>query len=300
MEWLELSVESPPEFVEPLSQIFYRYGHGGVAVESAGGYNPDEGETSAADQTKKITTYLPINESTNERRSQIDIGVRLVAHVSNISPLTERILKEEDWEHAWKEHFHVLHITKTIVIVPTWRNYTPLNSEITILLDPGMAFGTGHHPTTRMCLEQLEDLIATGDSLLDVGCGSAVLSLAAAKLGAKNVFGLEIDPVATNVAKQNVGKNEVQHTVQITQGSLPHQDVLTSHYQIVMANISAKVISEISNYLVESVAPGGKIIASGILLESVTSVLEKFEQSGAIFERQVTDGDWVTLVLSVQ
>ena len=151
-----------------------------------------------------------------------------------------------------------------------------------------------------MCLEQLEDLIATGDSLLDVGCGSAVLSLAAAKLGAKNVFGLEIDPVATNVAKQNVGKNEVQHTVQITQGSLPHQDVLTSHYQIVMANISAKVISEISNYLVESVAPGGKIIASGILLESVTSVLEKFEQSGAIFESQVTDGDWVTLVLSVQ
>ena len=299
LKWLELSVRTPPEFVEPLSQIFYRYGHGGVAVEVDGGFNPDEGEALSGDEWAMVTTYLPMNESLDERRGRIDVGVRLVAHVSDISPLQERVVEEEEWQNSWKEHFHVLKVSPRITICPTWREHTPQTGEHVILLDPGMAFGTGHHPTTRMCLEQLDALVKPGMDVLDVGCGSGVLSIAAARLGARHVFGLEIDSVAVNVAKQNVRDNEVQHTVRVVQGTLPHPDAKQSAYGIAVANISAKVVSEISSYLVRAVHDGGKVIASGILLENKDGVVQALADAGADLEQTLVDGDWVTLVADV-
>lgn len=300
MKWLELSVRTPPEFVEPLSQIFYRYGHGGVAVEQEGGFNPDEGETPSGDEWAVVTTYLPMNESLDERRGRIDVGVRLVAHVSDISPLQERVVEEEEWQNSWKEHFHVLRVSHRITICPTWREHKPQDGEHVIMLDPGMAFGTGHHPTTRMCLEQLDKLVNPGIDVLDVGCGSGVLSIAAARLGARHVFGLEIDSVAVNVAKQNVRDNGVEHTVRIVQGTLPHIDVKQSAYDIAVANISAKVVSEIGHYLVGAVNDGGKVIASGILLENKDGVIQALAQAGADLEQTLIDGDWVTLVTGVK
>ena len=299
MKWLELSVRTPPEFVEPLSQIFYRYGHGGVAVEVEGGFNPDEGESLSGDEWAVVTTYLPMNESLDERRSRIDVGVRLVAHVSDISPLQEREVEEEEWQNSWKEHFHVLKVSRRITICPTWREYTPQDGEAVITLDPGMAFGTGHHPTTRMCLEQLDALVKPGIDVLDVGCGSGVLSIAAARLGARHVFGLEIDSVAVNVAKQNVRDNDAEHTVRVMQGTLPHPDAKRSAYGIAVANISAKVVSELAPYLVNAVHEGGKVLASGILLENKDSVEQALADSGAAPEQTLVDGDWVTLVASV-
>ena len=299
MKWLELSVRTPPEFVEPLSQIFYRYGHGGVAVEVEGGFNPDEGEALSGDEWAVVTTYLPMNESLDERRSRIDVGVRLVAHVSDISPLRERAVEEEEWQNSWKEHFHVLKVSSRITICPTWREYSPSVGEVVITLDPGMAFGTGHHPTTRMCLEQLDALVKRGMDVLDVGCGSGVLSIAAARLGARHVFGLEIDSVAVNVAKQNVRDNDAEHTVRVLQGTLPHSDVKQSAYGIAVANISAKVVSELAPYLVNAVQSGGKVLASGILLENKDSVVQALTDSGATLEQTLVDGDWVTLVASI-
>ena len=299
LKWLELSVRTPPEFVEPLSQIFYRYGHGGVAVEVDGGFNPDEGEALSGDEWAMVTTYLPMNESLDERRGRIDVGVRLVAHVSDISPLQERVVEEEEWQNSWKEHFHVLKVSPRVTICPTWREHTPQDGEHVIMLDPGMAFGTGHHPTTRMCLEQLDALVKPGMDVLDVGCGSGVLSIAAARLGARHVFGLEIDSVAVNVAKQNVRDNEVQHTVRVVQGTLPHPDAKQSAYSIAVANISAKVVSEISSYLVRAVHDGGKVIASGILLENKDGVVQALAEAGADLEQTLVDGDWVTLVACV-
>ena len=299
-KWLELSVRTPPEFVEPLSQIFYRYGHGGVAVEQEGGFNPDEGETPSGDEWAVVTTYLPMNESLDERRGRIDVGVRLVAHVSDISPLQERVVEEEDWQNAWKEHFHPIRVSRRITICPTWREYTPQDSEAVIMLDPGMAFGTGHHPTTRMCLEQLDEIVEPGMDVLDVGCGSGILSIAAARLGARHVFGLEIDSVAVNVAKQNVRDNGVEHTVRVVQGTLPHADVKQSAYGIAVANISAKVVSEIAPHLVSAVQDGGKVIASGILMENKDSVVGALAAAGADLQKTVVDGDWVTLVAAVK
>ena len=296
MKWLQLSVSTPQEFVEPLSQIFYRYGHGGVAVEQAGSYNPDEGETLSPDQWVTVTTYLPINDSTNERRNQIDVGVRLVAHVSPIEGLQEREVEEQEWQDAWKVHFDVLHITNRIVIAPSWKEYSPRPHEAVVTLDPGMAFGTGHHPTTKMCLEQLDELVKPGMDVIDVGCGSGILSIAAARLGARHVFGIEIDSVAVNVAKQNIRDNGLEHTIRPVHGSLPHPDVRADAYDIAVANISAKIIIEISGELVRATKSGGKIVASGILAENKDGPIEALTAAGTTLESTLVDGDWVTLV----
>jgi ribosomal protein L11 methyltransferase len=296
MRWLELSVNTPAEFVEPLSHIFYRYGHGGVAIEEEGGFNPDEGEEPPARDTVTVKTYLPLDSTTDARRSGIDVGVKLVSYLCEISPIQERVLEEEDWQRAWRKHFHVLHVGKTLVIVPTWRRYRSKTSEVVIKLDPGMAFGTGHHPTTRTCMELLEEFSWAGMRVLDVGCGSGILSIAASKLGASAVLGLEVDPVAVKVAASNIRMNSVGQTVKVEEGTLPHPEAPAGSYDLVLANVSAVVVSDLSEELVSALGPGGSIVASGILLAKQADVSGRIEAAGAVIDRVVTDGDWVTLV----
>ena len=300
MKWLELSVKAPPEFVEPLSQIFYRYGHGGVSVEVDGGFNPDEGETAPTADTVTIKTYLPLNSTAQDRRHRIDVGVKLVAHVGDISPLQATVLDETEWQDSWKQHFHPLRIGQRIVICPSWRTYDPGRSDIVITIDPGMAFGTGHHPTTKTCLERLEGLIAPGMDVLDAGCGSGILSIAAASLGARSVLGLDVDSVAVRVAKQNVRLNRRDDIVRVALGSLPHQEAKLGSYDVAVANISAKVVSEMAGALATAVKPGGRIIASGIIMENKEAVERALVSAGTLLEETLVEEDWVTLVAYVQ
>ena len=299
MKWVELSVRAPSEFVEPLSQVFLRYGHGGVVVEEVGGYNPDEGETPPQALRVTVKTYIPLDSTTEERRNRIDLGVRLVSYLGPITSLQEKVLEEEEWERAWRKHFHVLHIGKTIVVVPTWRDYQPKVSDVVIELDPGMAFGTGHHPTTRMCLELLEELVSPGMNVIDLGCGSGILSIAAAKLGAGSVYGLEIEPAAAAVATSNVRENGAARVVRIAQGSLPDTHIPKKGYDVAVANISAKVISELAGELAAVVKPGGTLIISGGLLDNLDPVKRALSAAGCALQRTVQDGDWVSLVASV-
>ena len=263
-----------------------------------GGFNPDEGEAPPRADWATLKTYLPLNSTTDERRGRIDLGVRLVAHVCPISPLQERVLDEEEWQNSWKRHFDVLRVGKRIVVCPTWRRHDPAESDVVITLDPGMAFGTGHHPTTRMCLEQLENLVRPGMNVLDVGCGSGILSIAAAKLGASSVFGLEIDSAAVRVAKENLRENGVGYGVRVTQGTLPCPEVRAQSYHVAVANISAKVVSEIAGDLVMAATPGGRVIVSGILLDNKDGVERALASAGGRLEQTLVDGDWVTLVAS--
>ena len=296
MHWVELSVDALPEYVEPLSQVFRQHGEGEVVIEYLGGFNPDEGESPPIPQSVTVKTFLPLDSTVEDRYHRIDVSVRLVAHVAEISPLRVKVIGEDDWQQAWKEHFHVLRVGKHLVIVPTWRDYQPKKSDVVIGLDPGVAFGTGHHPTTRMCLELLEELVDPGMSVLDVGCGSGILSIAAAKLGAKRVLALETDSMAAKAAEENVLQNQTDHTVKVVKGTLPSRDVASEDYHIAVANISTKVLSELSDDIAGAVKPGGYIVASGILLKHRDSVTFRLGEAGALVERSQIDGDWVSLV----
>lgn len=298
MKWIELSVRTPSEYVEPLSQLFHRHGEGGVAVEQDGGYDPDDGQTAPVDDWATVLTYLPQDSTAASRRNQIDLGVRLVAHVASISPLRERVVEEDEWNTAWTRHFNVLHIGQRTVIVPSWREYKPREDEAVISLDPGMAFGTGHHPTTKMCLEQLERLTTRGARVLDVGCGSGILCIAASKYGADTVLGLDRDPMAVKVARSNLGANSIADAT-IEEGSVPHAGASPRSFDVVVANISATVISELAVPLVAAVRPGGLVLASGILEEKMPGVARSLTSAGASIDESFVEGDWVAMVASV-
>ena len=298
-EWIELSIETPPEYVEPLSEIFYRYGEGGVAVEQPGGFNPDEGETPPMPDRVTVKTYLPKDATTDRRRAQIDVGVRLVAHLAPVSELRERPVSEDDWRDNWKEFFYVLRVGRRIVICPTWRKHDPEPDDIIVHLDPGMAFGTGHHPTTRMCLEIIERIMPQGARVLDLGCGSAILSIAARKLGAERVVGFEIDPIAVGAGHSNVGMNGLQDSVEVVRGTLPSPKAPAQSFDLVVANISARVVTDMASHIADCAAPGGRIIASGIIQKHLTGAVEALEAAGATIEETVVDGDWIALIASV-
>ena len=294
--WVELSIDTPAEFVEPLTQVFTEHGEGGVAIELPAGHNPDEGERAPVPERVTVTTYIPHDNRLEKRYARIDMAVRLVAHVGDVSELRVRVVEEEEWQESWKEHFHVLRVGTRTVIVPTWRTYEPREDDVVITLDPGMAFGTGHHPTTRMCLELLETRVQPGDRVLDLGCGSGILSIAAAKLGASKVFGLEIDPIAASVAVRNVRENGVQDIVLTDEASLPHPRAAAGEYDLLVANVSAKVITELAEHIVRVVRSGGTLIFSGILDKQQTEVIERMSSLGVSFEDGLTDADWVALV----
>ena len=298
MKWIELSVQTPPEFVEPLSQIFHRYGHGGIALETVGGYNPDEGESAPDGADVVVRAYLPLDSTVDQRRENILVAVQLVASIVPLPPLNERVIEEEVWQESWKRHFHVLRVGKRIVICPTWRDHLPKPDEIVISLDPGMAFGTGHHPTTRMCLEYIEALVQPGHRVLDVGCGSGILSIASAKLGSVEVIGYEIEEAAAQVARENAIHNKVESVVSTIHGSLGDHGKEEYGYDVVVANISAKVVSDTSSLLTGAVSPGGHVVASGIVGDRKDEVSVKLEQAGLTLVDEKWSDDWVALVYS--
>jgi ribosomal protein L11 methyltransferase len=288
-------VEAPPEFVEPLTHIFYRYGQGGVSVESPAQFNPDEGELPPIPTKVLIRSFIPIDEHSDERKANIEVAIRLVNHLYPIGDLQEREVSDEDWESNWKRFFHPIRIGKGMLICPTWREYCP-DGKLVVYLDPGMAFGTGHHPTTRMCMELLEKVVQVGDKVLDLGCGSGILSITAAKLGAKTCVGLEIDSNAVKVAMENSVVNDTTESISIYTGTLPHVDVPSKHFDITVANISSKVIIDLAEPLTKSVKKGGRLVLSGILQDALPSLFESLEVFNVKVNQVVTDGDWAALI----
>ena len=296
MKWLELCVDVPPEFVEPISHIFYKYGYGGVSIESPADFNPDEGEVAPVPETFSVRTYIPKDDSTDERRANIEIGVKLINHLHPIEPLKETEIKDEDWETNWKQYFHPIRVGRKLVICPTWQEHTSLRDDVIIFLDPGMAFGTGHHPTTRMCMELLEDTIVGGEKIIDLGCGSGILSVTAVKLGALSSIGFEIENNASKVAKENCVLNGVDESVEVFNSTLPDNRYSEGDFDLALANISAKVIIELADHLTKGLRSGGKLILSGVLENDLEDVRDVFEPLGVVFEKVMTDSDWTAVL----
>ncbi len=296
-KWVELSIEAPAEYVEPLSHLFLRYGKGGVVTEEPGGYSPDEGESPPILDRVTVKTFYPLDDESDARFGRIDVGVRLMSQLTCMSPLTQRVIEEREWADAWKEHFHPLRVGDRLVVAPSWREFAPGEGDVVIRLDPGMAFGTGHHPTTRMCLEEVEALVEPGMEVLDAGCGSGILSIAAALLGARRAFGLDVEEIAVSVAQANAAENRVAGVVSAVVGSLPHPQVRDGGYDLVLANISAKVGIELAEALASAIRPGGALVVSGFLLKDEEAVRRAYADMGGEVEGRQEEGDWVTLRL---
>ncbi len=273
MDWCEISIEVDREFVEPVTEMFRRYGGRDVVLEYP--------EPSKFSKQVLVKTFLPVDELLPDTSAQLDLGVRLLGLLRPVGDLKDRIISEEDWSKAWRKQFHVLHIGERLVICPTWRNYSAKPDEVVVQLDPGMAFGTGLHPTTQMCLELLERHIESGMKVLDLGTGSGILAISAAKLGASSVLGLDIDPVATKVAAENVVLNGVQDRVKIEKGTLkPSDKRVSGEYDLVAVNITAKAISDLAPLINRRLKENRVVVCSGILDTQADQVTGAFEKLG--------------------
>ena len=298
MSWSELSIRAPSEYAEPLSEIFRRYGKGGVAIEEQGAWDPDNDHLPLNPATSvTVRTYLPQDASYRRRKAMIEVGVRLVSLLHPLGELQERVVKEEEWESTWRSHFTLLRIGRRLVIKPSWQEHTPHPAEAVVELDPGMAFGTGHHPTTRMCLEQMERRVAPGMWVLDVGTGSGILSIAAIKLGAGEAVALDIDGVALRSARGNFHANGVNRKVKAIRGTIPHAQVVPGSFDLVVANVTSKVIVDKAQHLADSLAPHGVLVASGIIQERLDEVEAAFARVNEVILERQCDGDWITLAV---
>lgn len=301
MQWLELTVQSHPDAVESVSELLSRYTAGGVAIEE-----PiellDEGQEYRvlAGQPVLVHAYAPMDGKEEEARQRIAEGLwhlsSLGAHF--VGELQTRTVNEEDWANAWKEYFYVTHIGQRLVIRPSWRSYTPKESEVMLTLDPGMAFGTGLHPTTRMCLEQVEKRTRAGMRVLDVGTGSGILAIAAAKLGAASVYAIDNSSVAVESTSSNVAMNELSERVAVVLGVLDEAQAqrTAGQYDLVVANIIAHIIGSIAPHLARVLAPSGLLVVSGIIEARRHDAEDPLLAAGLELVEQTSIEDWLALV----
>ncbi len=302
MYWLELTVQTHPEAVESVSELLSSYTSGGVAIEE-----PielvDEGQEYRilTGQPVKVHAYLPIDGNEEEAHQRVAEGLW---HLSSLGPqfvgdLQSRVIHEEDWANAWKDYYHVTHIGQHLVIRPSWRDYTPKDDEVVLELDPGMAFGTGLHPTTRMCLEQLEHYTRPGMRVLDVGTGSGILALAAVKLGAASIHCIDNSTVAVESALANAAVNHLNSRITVALGVLDDAEAtrMARQYDLVLANIIARVIGSLAPNLAQVLAPGGLLITSGIIDERRHEAEQPLMAAGLRLIEQAMIDDWVTLIM---
>lgn len=297
--WLELSVSANAESVESVSELLGRYGYNnGVVIEEP--YRQDEdGENFEIDPTRPVIvrTFVPDDERGTEQRGAIERGLWHLRQIGGVGDLTASRTEEEDWANSWKQHFHVLRLGRRFVVHPTWREFEPTDDDLVIHLDPGMAFGTGSHPSTEMCLQLMEDIDFAGKSVLDVGAGSGILSVGAILLGAESVDAVEIDPYAAKALASNVELNDLTERIPVIVGdvatALPGDD----RYDVVLANFIARILIENAGNITARVADGGVIVASGIIEERESEVLAAYASHGiSTVERRQTK-DWIALTL---
>ena len=299
--WLEVAVEADVEAVEAVSEILGRVAPGGVAVEPAFEL-VDEGLGARVDPSRPATVraYLPARDPAAAERGVAEaaeaLGHLQAFGLRPIGDIRTRIVHEADWADAWKAFFPVLRVGRRIVIRPTWRRHRASPDDVVLALDPGMAFGTGLHPTTRLCLAAIESLAdrdgLAGARVLDVGCGSGILAIAALRLGAATVLGVDTDPIAVEATVANARRNHLVRRVRAHEGSVPTGE---AGFDIVLANLIAGLLVPLAPALRDELRPGGVLLASGIFIDRETAVRTAFEDAGLVVDRQTAEGDWVAL-----
>lgn len=293
--WIEVSFQVDGESAEAVAEVLERFGHQGVSLEQDG-IPPDTWDESQVPPAQSLTlrAYFPADDALEATKVALDTAL---GHMRLMYPMPTpvyRRVEEEDWAEAWKAHYAPLRVGRRLVIRPQWIDLPLAPDEIEIALDPGMAFGTGSHPTTQLCLQALEDLLQPAQTVLDLGSGSGILSIAAAKLGAGQVLALDVDSIAVGATWENAQANGVGHKVIAQRGS--HDSLLTSarRFDLVVVNILARIIVEMAKErLGEIVRPGGLAIFSGIIDTQVDEVEGALRKTGLqpYARRQI--GDWM-------
>jgi ribosomal protein L11 methyltransferase len=297
--WLELSVDVDSEAVEPVAELMSRYAYGqGVAVYEQYKQDPD-GDNLEPDPTRPVAVvaYLPQNAETDQQVRRIEEGLWHLRHLGEIGELKRTERPEEDWANAWKEHFQVLRIGEHFVIRPTWREYEAQDGDLVIDLDPGMAFGTGHHPTTELCLRWLEEVDVADKRVLDVGAGSGILSIAAMLLKAKSVHAAEVDEVAARALRENLEMNGVLESVEVSVGDFGATETAGEQYELVVANIISSVLVRLAEPICAAVAPSGQLLLSGVIEQHIENVRAAFGAEGMTILEERQQGDWIAMLL---
>jgi len=296
--WLEVSLLVSGELAEAVAEVLDRYASNGVVYESGVGFANDEDEGHAAGPVK-VSAFLPVDEYLEGKRQEL---AEALWHLGQIMPLPEATyctIEDEDWMAAWKKNYHPIPIGKKLLILPAWIQQED-QSRVAVMIDPSMAFGTGTHPTTQLCLEMVEKYVQPGQTVIDVGCGSGILSIAALKLGASQALGVDIDSASIRSTRENAAANEVTAKMEVGLGSVG--EVLAGQFSlkaspIVLANILAPVIIRLfDGGLAELAAPGGLIALSGILDTQAQAVRAAAEAKGLTFVEQAQIADWVVIV----
>jgi ribosomal protein L11 methyltransferase len=303
MRCVEISVQTDSEAAEAVSALFNEYSQSGAVVEQLWGDTPES-------ITMRVKTFLPSQDVAKLQRIE-----EALWHLGQVYPIPApsiRWLSEADWLEKWKSGYSLQRFGRHIVIKPSWQAYAAVPDDVVIELDPGLAFGTGLHPSTRLCLEALEDLVRPGQQVLDVGTGSGILAIAAAKLGAASVVALDIDPLAIQVAEQNANRNGVKETISLVQASFQGQKALGSAtktsqaldacdnwggpFDLLMMNILAQVIAQSAQAIASCLATGGTFVVSGIIESQEGTVRQAFGQAGLCVGERRTQKDWVAWI----
>jgi ribosomal protein L11 methyltransferase len=297
--WLEVSLVVDGELAEALADLLSRYVEGGVVVESGIKFASIDDEGQAGGPVR-VFGYIPLDDKLEVTRQKLENGLW---HLGQIQPLPMpqyRPIEDQDWMTSWKKHYHPIAIGKKILILPAWIEQEKTD-RVVVRIDPSMAFGTGTHPTTQLCLEMVEEYCQPGIDVIDVGCGSGILSIAAIKLGAKKALAVDIDPLSVKATRENSEANGVLAHMEIGEGSI--EEVLNDKFSmqsapLVLANILAPVIIKLLSQGLRNLARSdGILVLSGILEEQEPNVLLAAEKCGLKLLQKKQMGDWVSLAL---
>ena len=297
-QWLEVCVMTGPETAEAVSEVLSRYAPNGVALEQLARdirLGADEGAAQDLESIVAVRAYLSMTDEIDRKKRQIEEALWHLGRIAHIPEPTYRIVAEDDWANAWREHYHVAHLGDRFVIKPSWRDYEARPYEIVLELDPGMAFGTGLHPTTQMCLAAIEKYAQPDMHILDLGTGSGILAIGAAKLGVKSIVALDNDPVAVQAAMANVQRNAVEAQVHAAVGSLA--EAAAQHYDLIVVNILARVIIAMCEAgLGQMVRSGGLAILAGLIDTQEYGVRQALSAQGLSVIDRLQEKDWVCLI----
>lgn len=299
-KWLKIVLISAPEMVDALSNYVTELGAEGVFQEYLEPQNPEDFPESPSKET--VNAYLPCDVRLDHRIAA------LKAYLSSLSQLfpeldapelSTEIIADPDWGEQWKKYFKPIRVSRDIVIKPTWERYSPAGHDIVIEIDPGMAFGTGQHASTRMCLEVLEKLLLSKQppepcNVLDVGTGTGILGIACAKLGAKKVRCVDIDPKAVEIAQENIAINQVEDRVTVEQKEI---STLTDSYSLIVANLTSNLLIKLKDILISLLRPEGYLILSGIIDQNQCDIETHFFKPPLTMQSSIREKEWVCYVM---